>query len=460
MSYIKHFKFVQNSTSIDFKALSKGDIIKVEKLLKADQQFNDNFNSSSISSFLESIHNDTEGISFLNENPNFIAIVSNSFKFKKAAKIVYKKEDETKIKTFFSNYLEQDLINCCNVAFKKGQYSIVTELLRYRHFLPASIIHFIESKTESKLDYYLNTADKVNEDNTVFSQPFNALLTALNVKRINDKRNQLISITTSYSMKAIGRSGLSNFFYVIITALSWVGRHPQTIEEKIEKREVMKDFKFISILLGFIFFLFFGVVIYTNSQNSNRKKSRETAAKQRFNKSIYGYLTNYDSTQVQNIEHLKNTLSGELKANYIIDEWDGNSLLKKITIVNNSDHELIILPDKDFVSQFQLIAKTYYVKPKDSIKANLFYNRIYIGKQLALFKTPSNNKEIARFYNHYYSKNLPRFLEPIPVAEKLIKIRFEIRSRIELNEKDNKLFLESNHRFGVNGARYKSYPIK
>jgi hypothetical protein len=459
MSYIRHLKFIQESSEIDLRALSKVDIIKIEKILKAHQQLNHDSENIGIEPFIESLNKHQEGLFFLLDNPSFIAILSNSVFFKKTNRISYNLNDETRLKLFFKTYLEQDLIACCNLAFSKGKYGIVTQLLQYKDFLPESVIHLIESKTETKLDYFLTIADKVVEDSSILSDPFIELVKALNLQRLNNKKKQLISTTTSYAFKALNRSGLSHFFYVMTAGLSWMGRDAQTIEEKIEKNEVLKDFKFMSKILAVIGILFISVIIYKNKKDTERQQAKQVLKIDAFKNSIYGYLTHYDSTQINDLSPWKLNVSGKLNINYFKPSLRTNSLTRQVMVVNNSNYELIILPDNDLMFQFGLPLNSYYIKPNDSIQASLMFSRIYVGKQLALFKTISADLELDRFYHKYYLRRLPRFSEPIPSSETLIKKRFEFGKRIELSQRNDSLLLETNGRFRIDGASYNTFPL-
>ncbi|MCK8480476.1 hypothetical protein [Psychroserpens algicola] len=459
MSYIQHLKYIQETTTTDLRSLSKVDIIKIEKILKAQQQLNHDSKNTEIKPFIDSLYKEQKGLLFLLDNPNLIAILSNSASFKKVQKINYNPEDEIPIQLFFSTYLEQDLIGCCNLAFSEDQYGVVSELLHYRNFLPESVIHLIESKTETKLDYFLTIADKVVENPSILSDSFVALVKTLNIERLNSKKRQLMSTTTSYAFKALNRSGLSHFFYVMTTGLSWIGRDAETVEEKIEKSEVLKDFKFMSKILAVIGILFISVVIYKNVKDNERQQAKQTLEVDAFKKSIYGYLTHYDSTQINNLTPWKLNTSGQLNINYFKPSSKTNALTRQVMVVNNSDYELIIFPDSDLMSQFGLPLNSYYIKPNDSTQASLMFSRIYVGKQLALFKTASSDLELDKFYNTYYLRHLPRFSELLPSSETLIKKRFEFGKRIELSQRNDSLLLETNGRFRIDGASYNTFPL-
>nr|WP_321232073.1 hypothetical protein [uncultured Psychroserpens sp.] len=459
MSYIQHLKFIQKSTSIDLNTLSKGDIIKIEKILKARQQLNNSSNNASASTFLESLDKYQKGLCFLSENPNLLAILSNSMFFKKDKTNVYNTEDEDEIKQFFSVCLEQDLIQCCNLAFSKGQYGIIEALLNYRDFLPETVILLIETKTETKLDYYISIVDEIAEDASVLSKPFMSLVNTLNIDRLNTKSESITATASSYAIRALNRSGLSHFFYVMFHGFSWMGREAKTVQEKIEKREVLKDFRFMSKILIAIFVLFISVIIYKGIEDSKRDQTRQKVEIQKFKKSVYGYLTDYDSTQIHTITNWQKMTSGPLNFSYFKHSSEGNSMSRTVTIVNNSTYELLILPDQDLMTQFGLAQNTYYVKPNDSIQASLLFNRIYIGKQLALFNTSSNNEAINEYHNAYRSKNLPRFLNPISTSGQLIEKRFEFGQSAELLERNDSLLIETNTAFRVDGASYQSFPL-
>jgi len=460
MSYIQSLKFVKDLKLFDLKNLSKNDIVKIEKLLTANQQLNNNFNKSSIGLFLDSLQTHKEGFLFLVENPYLVAIVLNQSHYRKGEEIKFNTVNEKSIKAFFKVFLEQDLTTCCNLSFSKNQYRIINELLRYKHFLPETIIYLIESKTESKLDYFMGVADKIVDDNSILSKPFIDLIRLLNSKIINRKLNELNSLTTSYAIKAVRRPGIVHFFYVMTNGLMWVGKAPQTIEEKIEKKEVLKDFKFMSIILGFIFALFLSTIVYTNSQGNERKKIAKEKQIDKFNKSVYGYLTLFDSTQIKNVEYIDNMPSGKLSPNYF-NAGKGNDLLSRnCWVINNSNYELIVLPDEDTTREFGFLLHSYYVKPKDSIRVKLLFNRIYVGKQLAVF-VDTSDEEMSYYHDQYYIKRMPRFVQPIVSASEILKNRFEFRGDIELKEKDNDaLILQSKTSFFVNGRGYKSYILK
>ena len=461
MSYIEHFNFIQRSTTIDLNNPTKGDLIKIEKLLKAHQQLDrDSNGGTSIGLFLESLKSPSIGISFLLRHPSFIALISNNTNYKKGYQINLNEEEETAIKEFFNTYLENDLIQCCNLAFSKVQYGTITELLNYRDLLPETVIHIIESKTEDRLDYFISIADKIVENSSMLPDTFIALVKALNVRSINIKFRELTSITTSYSMKAIGRSGLSNFFYVMFNGLAWIGRDAKTVQEKIEKREVLKDFRFMSIVLGIIIALFVSVVIYKNAEDAERQDLRQKLEAQQFKKSLYGYLTDYSTGEISAIEPWQEMASGELGFDYFKNASKVSTMMRSVTIVNTSTYELIVLPDKDLMFQFRLPLKNYYVKPNDSTQAMLLFNRIYVGKQLALFKTETADFEINRLYEQYRSRRLPRFSQPFISSKELIKKRFEFVKRIELTERDGTLFLEADGRFMVDGRSVKSYALE
>lgn len=460
MSYIQHLEFIQKSTSIDLNHISKGDIIKIEKLLKARQQLNDNALNNSTANFIKSLDSHQKGITFLLENPNLIAILTNSVFFKLNKDIIYNSEDEPSITSFFSDCLEHDLIECCNLAFSKGKYGVVAALLNYREFLPETVIHLIETKTETKLDYYLSIADQITEDLSLLSNPFIELVKAIDVERFNYKKQQLLSLTTSYATKAVGRSGLAHFFYVMTTGLSWMGREPETLKEKIEKREVLKDFKFMSKLLGAIALLFISVIMYKSCEDTEREQIHKKAEILKFKQSVYGYLTEYDSTEIANVSNWQKLASGPLDFHYFKQPAYSSSMSRSVTIINNSNYEILILPDKDLMSQFQLQQNTYYISPSDSIQASVLFSRLYIGKQLALFDTASKDETINRFHDTYRSRNFPRFLHPISASKTLIDKRFEFGKHIELIERNDSLLLETDSGFFVNSARYKSYPLE
>jgi len=459
MSYLQHLKFIQESTSIDLNNLTTDDIIKIEKRLKAHQQLNDQPNSPSASIFLESLEKHQLGLKFLSENPSLLTLLSNSVFFKRNNTVIYNLEDQVEIKQFFKECLEHDIIQCCNLAFSEEQYGIVSALLDYRDLLPETIILLIETKTETKLDYYISIVDQIAEDASILSKPFMSLVSTLNIDRLNSKSESIVLTSSSYAVRAINRSGLSHFFYVMFNGFSWIGREAKTVEEKIEKREVLKDFKFMSKILTVIFLLFISVAIYKSIEDSKREQSKQILETQKFKKSVYGYLTNYDSSQIQNITNWTKIPSGAVKLSYFNRSSSGSPMTRTVKIVNTSNYELLILPDKDLMAQFQLAQKTYYIQPHDSIQASLMFSRIYIGKQLALFNSVSNNEDIDKYYDAFRSRNLLRFFHPIQSSEGLIDKRFEFGKRVELLERNNNLYLETKTAFRVDGASYQSFSL-
>ncbi len=449
MSYIESLKLIQASIPVDLNNFSEKNAVKIEKLLKVQKQLDEAFNGISIDLFIKSFREYKEGIVFLTNNPNLERLLMNDLFFKKKQKVIFKEEDEAKIKRFFKLYLLEDITNSCNVAFAKEQYGIVNELLHYRLFLPEEIIHLIEKKTDAKAEYFLNIADKVVKTPSILKNSFSTLVASLNEKEIKGKMRKLNTLTTSYSRKALSRSGLAHFCYTLIDGLFWMGNTPKTVEDKIEKQEVLRDFRFMMGILGGICILVISVVVFANQYKNKIKAKNQIVANLKFDKSVYGYLTDFDATKVSGITYLAGINSGKFNTQYSGKKPRPHGLLKSAKIVNNSSYEILILPDKESVESLDIRPHTFYIKPKDSINAKLLFNRIYIGRDLALFKDYPENKIKYKFHKRYTKDKLPRFLHPISLAKEIIAKRFEINGDIEFFEKENKLYVRSEKMFSV-----------
>lgn len=457
MSYIKSLKLIQASIVVDLNNFSERNAIKIEKLLKVQKQLNEEFNSVSVDLFLKSFREHKEGILFIFENPNLEKILTNNMFFKRKQKIVFEEENEEIIKIFFKEYLLEDIKSCCDMAFAKEQYGIVDELLQYRLFLPEEVIHLIEKKVNSKAEYILNVADKVLKDSSIFKKSFSLLVKSLNEKEANDKIRKLESLLMSYNKKALSRSGLAHFIYTIFDGLYWIANTPKTIEEKIEKQGVFSDLKLTLGIFGGIFILFISFLFFINRHEKKIESKKKIAQDLRFDKSVYGYLADFDTTKISNIKPIEELSSGPFYTGYFGKKSKPYYLLKNVKVVNKSNYEILILPDKEWYESFGINSHAFYLKPQDSIYADFFFNRIYIGKKLALFKDYNESKLKNSFHRFYYKKKLPRFIELIPSAKKTIKKIFKIKERVEFLEKYGELYLKSEKIFQVDGAYLNSY---
>jgi hypothetical protein len=327
----------------------------------------------------------------------------------------------------------------------------VTNILEYEQILPDETLELIRRRTDGKIDYLLNIADKLIGKSPAYKDSFFKLSKKLDDKKINEKVDLFWYLLTKYSAGVIQDHGLVVFFKTISKGLYWLGTKPQNIEQKIERKLVMKDFRFTIGLLTGIFVLIFSVVIYGSYSKAEEEKQREIQAKIDFTKSLRGFLTEFDPAQATNIQHVDSLYkSGDnpFRREVVNNAYGSDRLMPTNQFTNKTEYDIIIISDDDFAASFEVPPYRYLIKSNDSIRAKHFMMfHLYIGKDLARFN--SNEKYIPRKYSK--RRMAPRFLQPYKNPKEIISLRIEARGDIRFIQEGDDILIQSGGRISVNG---------
>ncbi|WP_430408370.1 hypothetical protein [Kordia sp.] len=456
MSYIKSLKIATELLpDIELQNFTEKDLIRIEKLLKVEQKVNPDFKATTINVFLNSLKEHPEGVRFLFANPNLKHLLTRSFaKMQKNVTVQLEGFDAQEIVSFISKYLTEDFTDSINYYFNKEIYQPVTKMLLYKDVIPDEVINLIRRKTDGKIDFLTNKLDKIINDSPIYKDSFFALTEKLNDEGVNEKVKYFRSLSIKYSLNiATTRGpGIVVFFKILGNGLHWLSTKPKNIEEKIERKLALEDFRFISyFLIGFAV-LIISAIIYNISSSAEKDRNKEQAKKVEFTKSMRGFLTEFDPAQARNIKYVDSLFeSGDnpFPLEYIKGGENDSFLARKKQFINQTEYDIIVLSNDVFAKE--IYDKTPYrflVKSGDTIAKNcISLNHFYIGKKLALFN--SNEQYIPKRYNAY--DVAPRFLELYKDARHIISLQFESRGNIVFTQKDGKIYITSDKSLYVNG---------
>ncbi len=445
MGYIVTLPIVFSAIDKKAVAFSPSDIIRAEKLLKAEKQLNSNLSTEKVEAFLASIRHHPEGVDFLMSQQVFLEFLNgkkinfDTTAFKDAVNM----EDED-FKVFLETYLKDDVLQLMDESFNKKNYGRLQKLLRYRNWLPEMVWFQLVSKLDKRLDYVFENLDLYIGKRTLYDEDFFKLINWSGDEELKRKVRRIEQVSTSYSNKIVSKPGIVAFFYIMGNGLNWLGAKATTIEERIEKKHALRDLKFISIILGIIVILVGGAAIYGNEKARDRKERSVELKQEAFSNSIYGLLTIYDTDSIGDIQDVPVKTGanpfGEQKPNRAGAMNIGNNVL----FVNKSSYDVVILSDDEVLRYFNLGNYRYFLRAGDSLTVKQkMKTKLYMGKQFAIFKSKeiTNEKKIKTY------KRLPRFAELPENAMAIIKYGFKFKERVEFIEEEGEMIVRSNHFF-------------
>ncbi|PTX61678.1 hypothetical protein C8N46_104322 [Kordia periserrulae] len=462
MSYIKSLKIATELfPDLDLQNASSKDIIRVEKLLKVEQKLNPDFKATSIQVFLDSLKQEPDGVRFLFKNENLMHLLTRSFsKMKKEVTVNMEGFERDTIYKFMSEFLKEDVNESVYYYFNKEIYEPVTNLLEYREILPDETLELIRKRTEGKIDFLLNTADKLIHKSSPYKDSFFTLTEKLDDDEVTEKVDLFRYLLTKYSLGVIQDRGIVVFFKTISKGLYWLGNTPKNIEEKIERKLVLKDFWLMIGILSVIFVLCLSAIIYSSYNKAEEQKQRENKAKVEFTKSLKGFLTEFDPTKATNIQYVDTLLkSGDNPfPKEALKVTNGREhLLQTNQFSNQTEYDIIILSYDDFVDSFEITPYRFLVKANDTVSAKNFrVHHLYVGKKLACFN--SDEKYIPPRYSK--RKMAPRFLEPYKNSKEIISLRIETRGNLTFTQEGEDILIHSDQSFYVNGKSYDNEPYR
>ncbi len=461
MSYIKSLKIATELfPDIELQNATDKDLIRIEKLLKVEQKVNPDFKANTIGVFLKSLKEHPDGVRFLFTNQNIIHILSRSFsKMEKNATANLEGFDVQEVVSFISKYLTEDFTDSINYYFNKEIYQPITKMLLYREVLPDEIIELIRKKTDGKIDFVTNKLDKIINDNPIYKDSFFTLAEKLDDPDVNDKVSYFRHLSIKYSLNiATTRgSGIVVFFKILGNGLHWMTTKPKNIEEKIERKLAMEDFRFIGyFFIGFAVLIFIAIMIGL-SNKAEEKQQREQVAQEKFSNSMNGFLTEFDPAKARNIRYVDTLYqSGDnpYAKEYIRGARDKEEVTTKNQFINQTAYDIIVLSYDELVLAYGRKPYRFLLKSGDTVQGkHVVANHFYIGKELALFN--SDEQFIPKRYNA--RKMAPRFLKPYKNSKEIINLIIESRGDIIFTQEGEDVYMSSDKRFFVNSSPTKLY---
>lgn len=446
MSYLKCLKIINLNYPNLFDNLSENDLIRIEKTLKLESKINQELDINSVKIFLESLKNNKSELVYILNSTRIIEVISNDiWQIKKHKTEVT--DTHLDIKFFLTEYLLNELLLFCENCLKNEWYDQIDKLLYYKNFLPDEVILLIEKRITIKLDHIVNNLKKGYFRAVINNRP-KVLDFAKTLPKLSERVHSIDIMAMRQELKVTNKLGIVVFFETLFNGFYFLGLNPTSIEEKEERKYAIREMNVILCVLGFLGIILSIGVYYGMKRDNERKEAQSVKRQEAFSKSIYGYMTVFDTLKTKNVKLIDTVKTG--------DDFFGVSEGKKrhfkttpYQVKNNSSYDVIIFP-KSFSDPYNQISLSYFLKAKDSIVIAHPIVSLYIGKQLAFFD--ANEKKS-------FPKT-PRFLLPHPKTQKTIGMYIEGYRGFEISEKDKKLRLHNKEGFSIDGSRYVEFEIK
>jgi hypothetical protein len=438
MSFINFLNTSLNTLKITPEELINQDIIRTEKILKVESKINPNLDINYLSVFLDVIKNNKNELLFLiNETLIFEILLDKKIKLYNVTKL---KIDDSNFKTFVENYLKDDLLNYCEKSFKDETYDNLTILGNYQSILPDEIIDFIERKTINRLNYILENLKKGYFGSTsIKKSKFIEFASKLDAPEIKAKKSEIEILVNKEIHKTATTPGLFFFFKTIFKGLHYLSITPNSIEEKEEKKYALNEMFFIFKILGGIIVILLIAFYFGNVKNNERKEKIEKENKLKFSKTILGHVSNYTPEDVVNFTPLDTFSTGTNILN-LNEESDSRfkSPSKKFKITNNSNFDAILISYDIMNNKFN---SSFYIKKKDTLTVETYFFYLCLGNELGKFTVKEKNGN--------FRKNVPRFKKLYKYSTNTIDDIFTAGNDLEINTKDEVVYIESKKPFTI-----------
>ena len=210
MSFIPFLNACLNSLNVTAEDLIHQDIIRIEKILKAEIKMESSLNINYLNTFLDAVKNNKNEWLLLFSETYIVQILQNQKK--RFFKSVDFKIDAPELKIFLEKYLKQDLIFLCENAFKNSKYHTLIDLIQYKTILPNEVIDFIERKSIQKLDYLiLNLKKGYYVSGSKYETIFLEFTSLLDAPQIKQKKMLIIGLSLQEANKTISTPGFILF---------------------------------------------------------------------------------------------------------------------------------------------------------------------------------------------------------------------------------------------------------
>lgn len=465
-----------NLDTTDFSSLPKEASIRIEKQLQMERKINPEIPTGLVSQTLQMISNHPQELHFFLSHGYFRDLFAGTFNTVSKPKQIV---SDSELRYFLTQFFEQELLEYAQQMLIQERFFTLTVLMKYKEWLPETVIFEIEKKLSIKIDfaaYQIHEKGSKNFDNILYirKKDFYDLLSTITSLEIDQKVTLLLNITvdkynpdTSNSLLRTTLLAMTNYVAYDETLQNVLNDNRRNLggwnrssSFSSEKKSTGTGKIIMFVWLAFILVRFIIFLASTSNEPTPEIRMKENLELNEMNKVFYDqyqkkiqnnkydfmrYLVMYDSVNPKTIvynDSLKSRMQVFTSA-FSQPNTRGSDLELDIKISNKTSYDIIMLTNLYIPNQQNMPKENALIKSGDVVKLeefpiNIFTVQFYIGKKLASFES-KNQRD---YFQAYTQKPEWRFLELYPNSQTTISQMFNIQGDIKFIEKDGKVVLQ------------------
>jgi hypothetical protein len=460
----------------DFSTLSKDALIRIEKQMQLERKLNPDIPTGLVAQTLQMIINHPQELHFFLSHGYFRDLFAGTFNTVSKPK---QNVSDSELRYFLTQFFEQELLEYAQQMLIQERFFTLTVLMKYKEWLPETVIFEIEKKLSIKIDfatYQIHEKGSQHFDNINYirKKDFYDLLSKLSSLEMDQKVTMLLNITvdkynpnTANSVLRITLLAMTNYVAYDDTLQNVLndnrrrlgGWTTSSTSSSDNPKSIGLGKIILYIWLAFILVRFIVFIASSSNSKSPEIRMQENKELNELNKVFYDqyqkkiqnnkyqfmqYLVMYDSVKPKSIvynDSLRSRMQVFTSA-FSQPNTRGSDLELDIEISNQTSYDIIILMNLYIPNRQNMPKENALIKAGDVVKIkefpiNIFAVQFYIGKKLASFESKNQHD----YFQAYTQKPEWRFLELYPHSQTTISQMFYIQGSLNFTEKEGKIIL-------------------
>jgi len=454
-------------------ALSQDDFSTIENVLLIEKENNQLISDISITNFLNALKFHSESFRAIFEN----RILYNFFTNKDKPRDFFKPEtvnnDVDKIKTFVGLFFGSEIKTLFNQSFEENQFYKASILAEAFPYFPDTITYYILFEAKDRLDIahskLIPPYSDLSKIEYLKDNNFYTFLNNIKTPKLEEKLHSVLELLINVYKE-------NPYSEIAGKAFSSMGSY-HALDENIAKKITIyrekglryykpfapkkKNRTWIYIVVGAFVLLRIGFFISSNDlfNSSNNSENESSINNESYNEngstldpyysemkfkidSFHTFLAEFNASEIKDFTINSALKSGENPFETFYKNVEKSESSDFVRVKNTSVYDMVLLENNVIYDSIKMPVTAYYLKAGEnatlnSVASNAVFN-IYIGKNLASFKTNSNHLFIR---NHSLVEY--RFKELAPQTKDLLKADFYFDDDVTINFNNGDIKIDS-----------------